>query len=162
MLFGGAGADDIGVGTWVTGTGAQIAFSALSDSTVSNIDEISGEYISGSEVAILLTGAISGATTGEFNGSNLYVSAGIATGDSFSAGSIGSAASLMDVSLNESGQYVIFTQSGSNYLFVQGGASGTSDDLVLEFNSGVAISGASGLTVKDSGTKIVLDYEDSL
>ena len=158
LIYGGAGADDIGLGTFVTGTGAAVAYSALTDSTVSITDEISGSYVSGSEVQIDLSGAVTNTRLGSYNGTNVFISAGIATG--FSADTLASAASLMDGALSDEGIGTLFTLSGgADYLFVQGGSSGTSDDLVVEINSGVGVSAASGLTLKASGAHFLLDYE---
>jgi hypothetical protein len=159
LIFGGAGADDIGIGTLVTGTGVTIAYSALTDSTIGSIDEVSGSYVSGSDVQFHMSGAVSSTTLGAYNGTDLHVTAGIATGDGFSAGSVGSAATIFDKFLTDQGQVAIFTQSGSNYFFVQGGTSGTSDDLIAEFNSGLAISGASSLNLTVSAASVNFEYE---
>ena len=154
MVFGGAGADQIGIGTLKTGTGAIIGYSALSDSTDSVMDVVSGTYVTGSIVQYDFSGAVTSTTLGSYSGTNLSVNGGIATGGGFSANSIASAASLMDTYLQEEGTVVMFQQSGTNYLFIQGGASGTTDDAVISIESGMKNSGA-GISIAVSATSEV-------
>ena len=159
MIYGGAGADIIGLGTFTTGTGANVAYSAFADSNVDAIDQISGSSVSGARINVKVSAITNTLRLDSLSNATLHVSGGIATGDGFSANSIGSAASIMDGALGTKGASVIFTQSGSNYLFIQGGTSGTSDDLLVEFASGLALSGASAVTVGTASGTVSLTFK---
>ena len=181
-IMGGAGADTITIsggfdGVEIeTGTYATLAYSAFSESTVDATDVF--QIVSGNgsaEVAmsgagVLLDVDIVGvnmhlSAVGTVTASNLadnttsYASvdaSGVVTfaGDLATTvnSSITAAAVAVDKTLTTKGLAAVFDSNGADYLFVQGGSSGTDDDLVIRIN------GVSANALDDNGSAIEINF----
>jgi len=139
-----------------------IRIDSLSDSTSDALDtyDVSGlgtddnatvDLVAGSDIGFVSAAAISGnndiapsvfltgaAVTGSVTGGYMTfegASASLATVVGYA-----DAATRIETGTSQ-GRAVLFTSSGDDYLFIQGGSEGTSDDFLMEFN------GASGSTI---------------
>ena len=89
------------------------------------------------------------------------VSGGATGGATFAVGFDGSLtarAAALDLALVQ-GQTVVFANgAGTNFLFVQGGASGSgaSGDLVVQLNAGFSVSSGGLFAVNNSALKVVI------
>ena len=108
-----------------------------------------GAIFSVSAVTTTLTTGVVGGGTG-FTGASLSVE-GYVSGNAFTtAGTVTARAALIDGQVTTKGGTVVFEAGSgttlSNFLFIQGGASGTADDLVVAIGTGedVSIALASG------------------
>ncbi len=163
---GGAGTDSIKFSGAVSGADfGTLEFGAFTDSTVSAYDTVDITAVTGGEAATVdfavtsagvlgsagaslstlgditpgafLTGVgVTGSVTGGFM--TLQVSAGVSTAAGFA-----DQATLLATSGNK-GSSVLFETGGNVYLFIQGGASGTSDDLMVEFDGANAATTTGG------------------
>lgn len=152
-IYGGAGADTIELGNTFTGevrganaTGV-IAFTDLSDSDLAGIDKVTGGAgavtISGFEFALDTAAGITSFTIGSYSDSDAStpsVTAGLASGATFASADSGVTARVeeLDGILSTKGTLVAFQAQGEDYIFIQGGESGTADDGVIEVQSGIA------------------------
>ena len=142
VIFGGAGADSIDIQAGFSGT---VAFAALTDSTLAKLDRVSGEdelagtgmrfTLSAVTTSLLSTGIAGG--TG-FSGTSLHTGV-IGSGQFATAGNVTARAALLD---SQGGQTAnttfVFEAANQNFLFIQGGAAGTADDLVAKIGTGAA------------------------
>jgi len=167
LLFGGAGADTIrlsggaaadaaivvGTNAINAASGQFISYSAFSESTlgsnqgVGTMDTINGTMaVSGSVFTLnaLVNGfSFASVISGNYsNGATLNASGQWAFGnDAASLTTLASRVGVLDTQLAGMGQAASFTDAnGARFLFVQGGTSGTADDLLV----GVGITGISG------------------
>ena len=149
--FGGAGADTIQWGI-VSAISGAIAYDALSESTLTTMDYISGGAISG--ITFNFSGGTVAVTTGNAKvaGTDVTISSnGMVSG---SAGSLTAMVADLD-SLTTTSQVAVFEYSSNGYMFIQGGAKsgGTSDDLVVK----VANTLSGGIAISDEALVLGLD-----
>jgi hypothetical protein len=140
VVNGGAGKDTI---TFAAVFSGSQAIGALSDSTLSKMDDynFAGTQVAGSG-ALFTMSAVSKATltTGvgggsNFSGTTIYT--GIISGGEFdTAGGVTARAAIVDAAGTAAGTVFVFEASGDNFLFIQGGSTGTSDDFVAKIGSG--------------------------
>ena len=142
MVYGGAGQDTIDIGGAATGTivGAAatgvVAFGSLTDSSLDAIDTVTGVAgYSGINFALDTAAGITSFTIGAFTDSDLTtpsITAGICSG---ATGSLLTArltrVTQLDELLTTKGTLVGFDANGTEYIFVQGGSSGTADDMII-------------------------------
>jgi len=143
QIFGGAGADTLTYEGKADGTDflGQIAYGAFSESNLSTMDTVSGIGASkGGTGAIfsvsavtttLTTGAVGG---GAFN-ATLSLSGYVASSNFKTAGNVTARAALIDGQVGGKGATVVFEAGNANYLFIQGGSTGTADDPVVKVGS---------------------------
>ena len=143
-IYGGAGADTIDLGLGVLASGAAISLAELGDSGLTTIDEISTDasIVSGLTFNLDTAAGITSFTVGVYTDSDETtpsVTAGIVSGATFASADSGVTARVeeLDGILSTKGTLVSFTAQGEDYIFIQGGESGTADDGVIEVQSGV-------------------------
>jgi len=151
-VFGGAGGDELLSGAKHSGgtIGITFGYSAFTDSTLSAYDTIKVNYVSGggSFVFNMTQGGIS---QGSFSGSGVTGTDGIATFSSTFSTDLTARVEALDTSLTTQGAAVTFRGgTGLNYLFVQGGSTGISDDLLVQIGGDAKDSAAQSLTVAGS------------
>ena len=139
QIIGGAGADLVDFATAAFGSGAFIQFDAASESNVSTTDTV--DYRTGVTFtvsaalgnAVLSTGVAGGES---FNGA---ITDGILSGTDFeTAEALTARVATIDAAVTTKGAVFMFEDNSNNdFLFIQGGSSGTADDIVVQF-SGVA------------------------
>ena len=127
-VFGGAGADTIDIGTVTTALGT-VAYSDFSESVLGTNDVISAAAGSG------ISFSFSAATTttlsaGRYVQGDTNITNGILV--SGSAESLTARVEFLDTNLTAAGTVVAFAQDSKQYLFIQGGTSGTADDFVTQ------------------------------
>ena len=155
MIYGGAGADSIELGAVLTGgdgaaagaASGYVAFESLTDSSIDAIDVVSAAAsISGLYFAVDTAAGITSFTIGVYNDSDTTtpsITAGVVSGATWASAdsTVTSRATDLDTMLTTKGTVIGFTAGTENYVFIQGGESGTSDDAVI--NVSEALSGAS-------------------
>ena len=146
MVYGGAGQDTIDIGGAATGTivGAAatgvVAFGSLTDSSLDAIDTVTGVAgYSGINFALDTAAGITSFTIGAFTDSDLTtpsITAGICSGATWESAdsSVTARVTQLDELLTTKGTLVGFDANGTEYIFVQGGSSGTADDAVIEIS----------------------------
>lgn len=178
-IAGGAGADTItvsGAANLDSGTYATLAYSAASESNLAAIDLfqiVSGttsgaatNLSGGVKINVDFNGAanISAISTGygvaRAGNATSYVvtdASGIATFEGDLSGTVNSSVTAAVEALDEAvitkSDGALFTLAGgAEYLFIQGGSSGTSDDYVLSFN------GMSASMISDAGSAFTVTF----
>jgi hypothetical protein len=153
MIYGGLGADSINlVSTGLSFDGGAIAFNSLSESTLEKMDFLafgSGESVTTTTLQADLSAITTNLTTGFAGGvgfANTVDDGLVASGDfsdqGTTAATVTARATLLDAQSQNLGEVFLFEDGANNeYLFVQGGSSGTSDDLVVALGSNLNISG---------------------
>ncbi len=162
MIYGGAGADSITLsGAHNAFSGGSIAYASLSESTLSKMDVItfgSGAMVDGLQSAHGATGDIAfsmsavtkslrtGLAAGVgFSGvvSDGFIHSGHFSDQGVTAGGVTARAALLDGQSSTLGETYVFEDINDKaYIFVQGGASGTADDLIINVGTGVSLSAA--------------------
>ena len=153
IIYGGAGADTIELGLIETGSNAidrgsrghsgYIGLSELSDSSLDAYDVVSGNAdISGYFFAIDTAAGITSFTIGVYNDSDTTtpaITAGVVSGATWASAdsTVTARAADLDEMLATKGTLVGFTAGTENFLFIQGGESGTSDDAVIKVNQAI-------------------------
>jgi hypothetical protein len=153
-IYGGAGADTIELGDAFSGqiVGADatgvVAWNALSDSSLAGgIDIVSGSTtVTGINFALDTAAGITSFTIGTFNDSDTdtpSVTAGVVSGATWQSadGTVTARVTELDGLLNKKGTVVGFNAKSVEYLFIQGGTSGTADDMVVQLGVGQASGG---------------------
>jgi hypothetical protein len=141
-IFGGAGSDSIDLQAGFSGT---VAFEALTDSTLAKMDFISGEDELGGTGMRFTLSAVTTSKLGTgiaggngFSGTNLHTGV-IGSGQFSTAGNVTARAALLDAQGGRTANTTfVFEAANQNFLFIQGGAAGTADDLVAKVGTGIA------------------------
>lgn len=162
VIYGGAGADTIETNSVFSGgiaaaaAGAAtgyIGFESLSDSSIDAVDKISGNAnVSGMNFTFDTAAGVTSFTIGSYSDSDATtpsITAGIVSGATFQSadGTLTSRATEIDAVLSTKGTLVGFQAGGEDYIFIQGGSSGVSDDAIIEVDS------------KVTGFTVNVDYE---
>jgi hypothetical protein len=146
VVFGGAGADTIGLGdVFASGTTnyTQIGFGALSDSTLKTLDVYSAGsnqsgYVFDFEAA---SAEITSFSTGEVLAANAGIATtetdGIIADASFETAGLTARVVALDASVTKKGSTVAFLVGSDQYIFIQGGTSGTDDDFLADVGTEV-------------------------
>ena len=166
-IYGGAGQDTIDLGQAFTGDVANrgdatgtIAFEALTDSSLDSIDEIAANaLISGLTFAIDTAAGITSFTVGAYSDSDSdtpTITTGVADNGTWASAdsTVTARVEQLDDLVGTKGTLVQFQANNVEYLFIQGGSEGTSDDAVIELPE--AISG-SIITTTDYEFSITFD-----
>ena len=156
-VFGGAGADRMLSGGSIESAGAGIdwtfGYSALTDSTLAAMDTIAigGVADSASYVFQYTPG---GLTLASFSASGATGTNGLVTFSGVDS-DLTSRVNIVDAGLTTEGETVVFKDSNNvDYLFISGGSSGTSDDLIVKIgtagtstNGAISLAGGKTVTV---------------
>ncbi len=154
-IYGGIGADSITLASGTTtNVGLGFAYESLAESTISKMDGITavGAHSGGTlgfsgGMTLTFTAITKTLRTGAVAGGNGFASNdfdGILSGASFSdsngtAAGLTARVALLDQSTSTLGQTFLFEATQQTYLFIQGGSTGTADDLVAKVASGQTI-----------------------
>ena len=145
-IKGGAGADTIDIKG--VGLSGHFAYDALTDSTVAAYDTILSAAATGGIFSVsavmtttLTTGVIIDSTSATINTG--VVTDGILSGSDFKTSqSVTARAEFVDSKASTKGNVVFFEANDDDmYLFIQGGSSGTADDLVVNLDDAVVDAG---------------------
>ena len=171
FIFGGAEADAIGLGTLASGavrsndtaSGVYVAYASFAESNLAGFDTISATFV-GAAVsgggAFMVTQSAVNFSVAAFDRAGV-VSGGATGNATFTAGfdnSLTARAEALDLALVQ-GQAVVFANgAGTNFLFVQGGASGSgaAGDLVVQLNAGFNPTSGGLFAVNNSALKVVI------
>jgi hypothetical protein len=143
QIFGGDAADTLTFDGAAADFAGQIAYGAFSESTLSKMDTVSGigaskggtgAIFAVSAVTTTLTTGVVGGGTG-FSGATLSTEGYVRSSQFSTAGNVTARAALIDGQTQGKGATVVFEASDANYLFIQGGSTGTADDLVVKIGS---------------------------
>ena len=171
FIFGGAEADAIGLGVLASGavrsndtaSGVNVAYASFAESNLAGFDTISATFV-GAAVsgggAFMVTQSAVNFSVAAFDRAGV-VSGGATGNATFTAGfnnSLTARAEALDLALVQ-GQAVVFANgAGTNFLFVQGGASGSgaAGDLVVQLNAGFNTTTGGLFAVNNSALKVVI------
>ena len=171
FILGGDDADAIGLGTLFSGgvrtnanaSGVIVSYQSLSQSNLAGFDTISATFV-GAAVsgggAFMVTQSAVNFSVAAFDRAGV-VSGGATGNATFTAGfdnSLTARAEALDLALVQ-GQAVVFANgAGTNFLFVQGGASGSgaAGDLVVQLNAGFNPTSGGLYAVNNSALKVVI------
>ena len=153
QIFGGAGADTITIISEETTFNGQISYASFSESNLSNLDEVNGFNDGGSGSLFTVSAVTTTLQTGSVAGAGFTAAQtdGYITDADFStAGNLTARAALVDASVTTKGDTVVFEAGDVNYLFIQGGSTGNTYDLIVNVGTGVAV----GLTFASASVEL--------
>ena len=160
-IYGGAGADSITILSGNMTGGIGFAYESLTESTLEKMDVITvsggvtgGMLFSLSAVTTNLTTGLVGGVG--FNGvvDDGFIASGDFTDQGTTAASVTARATLLDGQSQTLGETFLFEDGSNNvYLFVQGGASGVADDLVVDIADG-GLTAAPTMDLTSGGIKL--------
>jgi len=165
FIFGGDDADAIGLGTIASGalltdaaSGVNVSYASFSQSNLAGFDIISATGDASGKAFMVTQSAVdftvaafdrAGAVSGGARGNAIF--------NSTFAANLTARAEALDLALVQ-GQSVVFANgSGTNFLFVQAGASGSgaAGDLVVQLNAGFSVTSGGLFKATNSALKVV-------
>lgn len=188
LLYGGADADLIGLGTSLAGTfgtgttvptgisGAAVAYSTFNQSNLAGFDIVSavaGNGVGSGRAFVVNQSAVtfSAAAAGTYalGGANQFTVGLNSRATTFAAGtnSLTARVAALDSALGQGGTVLFQNAGGTNFLFVQGGSAGggTADDLVVQLNVGGFLASATnngtGGIVGSNANNIKIAFTDN-
>lgn len=153
FIFGGDGADKIQLNSnnFTADAAFEISYSNAGESNLSAFDTVSAKVDGGYRVADLYQSVATGPQTSQ--GTNVVANASgqVTFANTFELGVTARATAINALGTAAGSTYYFADGLGSQYLFVQGGSSGTSDDLLIKNSTGAI----SGITVAGRGAGLI-------